>query len=74
MIAVPSEPQLPPLRAKRSIIIEKFIALKAVGVGFCAELEQTPADCADIGHTIFLFSLDACAANPLFKLTGQVFL
>jgi hypothetical protein len=74
MIAVPTEPQLPTLRTKRSIVVEKFVAFKAVGVGFCAKLEQTPAHCADIDHSILLFSLDARPANPLFKLPGQVFL
>jgi hypothetical protein len=74
MITMPAEPQFPTLCAERPIIIEKFIPFKAVGVGFCAELEQSPAHCADLGHTILLFALDARPANLLFKLPGQVFL
>src|SRR5215831_10578367 len=74
MIAMPAESQLPPLGTETAIVVEEFVALKAVGVRFRTQLEQAPTHHADICHSIFLFALNAYTADLLFKLPGQVFL
>jgi hypothetical protein len=52
--------------------VEKFITLKAGGMDFRAQLQETFANCLNIADAVLLFAFDAVARNVLLELEGQV--
>jgi hypothetical protein len=72
-MTVTTEAELAALTAKAVLAVEHFIAFKAGGMHRRAQLEESPANGADICDSILLLALYTVPSDVLLELTSQIF-